>query len=146
MAKKQSFKQRHTTVNLDSIHISPKRQFEQAKSLEINDSVQSFNLNTESLVEKFNREEINKEFRKKIKKYYLFKVNRTPCIQDLEEFITFNTDLNNEDLSSLADKDKDNLIYYKNKYRLLRLLRISCFVFWLLCFATDLLYFFVIRP
>lgn len=38
------------------------------------------NLNEESLLEKFNREEINKEFRKRIKKYYIFKVIKTPCI------------------------------------------------------------------
>jgi hypothetical protein len=50
-------------------------------------------LNEESLLEKFNREEINKEFRKRIKKYYIFKVIKTPCIQDLAEYITFNTDL-----------------------------------------------------
>jgi len=37
-------------------------------------------LNEESLLEKFNREEINKEFRKRIKKYYIFKVIKTPCI------------------------------------------------------------------
>ena len=50
-------------------------------------------LNEESLLEKFNREEINKEFRKRIKKYYIFKVIKTPCIQYLAEYITFNTDL-----------------------------------------------------
>jgi len=73
---------------------------------------EDYDFNQESLLEQFNRQEINKEFRKKTKKYYLFRVNRTPCIQDLEEFIMFNTDLNNEALSSMADKHKDNLIYY----------------------------------
>lgn len=37
-------------------------------------------LNQESLLEKINRDEVNKEFRKHIKKYYLFEVKQTPCI------------------------------------------------------------------
>ena len=47
-----------------------------------NDSEEKANdsLNEEFLLDKFNREEINKEFRKKFKKYYLFKVLKTPCV------------------------------------------------------------------
>lgn len=40
-------------------------------------------LNEEKARENINQEEINKEFRKRFKKYYLFRVKRTPCIEDL---------------------------------------------------------------
>ena len=39
-----------------------------------------YDFTKESLLEKFNRQELNKEFRKKMKKQYLFEVKRTPCI------------------------------------------------------------------
>jgi hypothetical protein len=69
--------------------------------------------NKESAYYEFNREEINKEFRKGIKKYYLFEVKKTPCIQDLEEFIIFKTKLQSEEAQD--DMAKDDLIYYSNK-------------------------------
>lgn len=97
------------------------------------------------MLEKFNREEVNKEFRKNIKKYYIFKVLKTPCIVDLAEYITFNTDLQNEDLSSLADKNKDNLIYYKMKKDFFKILEKVSIVAWLICYLVDLAYFFVLR-
>ena len=53
--------------------------------------------NQEPFLDKFNREECNKEFRKGIKKYYLFKVKKTPCVDDMNDLISFNTNLLNED-------------------------------------------------
>ena len=100
-------------------------------------------LNQESLLEEINREEVNKEFRKHIKKYYLFEVKKTPCIQDLAEYITFNTDLLHEDQSSLADKDKNDLIYYNNKKRFEEAVARTSLVLWILCLLTDLAYYFI---
>jgi hypothetical protein len=98
----------------------------------------------ESLLEKFNREELNKEFRKKIKKYYFFKVKKTPCIQDLEEYIMFNTNLNwRKDLTALADKGKDDLIYYSNRIWFKNGVERFYTINWIICFMLDLIYFVV---
>lgn len=98
----------------------------------------------ESLLEKFNREELNKEFRKKITKYYFFKVKKTPCIQDLEEYIMFNTNLNwRKDRTALADMGKDDLIYYSNRVWFKNGFERFYTISWTLCFLLDIIYFIV---
>ena len=63
----------------------------------------------------------------------------------MAEYITFNTDLrSNEEQSSLADKDRDNLIYYKLKKQFLRTLERVSIACWICCFVSDATYYFLL--
>lgn len=102
-------------------------------------------VNEDQARERFNLEEINKEFRRSYKKYNLFKVTRSPCIQDLNEYISFYTDLKTEDYqSSMADKNKDNLIYYTHKKAFNSQLTNFSLGIWLTSVVADIVYFFVL--
>ena len=51
--------------------------------------------------------------------------------------------MQNEDQSSLADKDKNDLIYYNNKERFAKVMERTSLVLWVLCLLTDVAYFFI---
>jgi hypothetical protein len=101
-------------------------------------------MNQESLIENFNREECNKELRKGYKKAFLFKVIKSPCIGDLGDLIAFNTDQNKEekgDQTSLANRDKDKLIYYKNRQIIISQFNKVSIISWIICWIIDIIYY-----
>ena len=73
----------------------------------------------------------------------MFKVIYTPCIQDLNDYIIFNTDLGDEVMTAQVDKNKDSLIYYINRGYAISYTKKTVFGFWIVCFIVDILRYFL---
>jgi len=61
---------------------------------------------------------------------------------DLQDLITYNTYVHQEDdQTAMADRDKDKLIYYKNRKSLNSFFDRVTSISWLICWLVDIIYY-----
>ena len=87
-------------------------------------------------------QELNREFKRKLRKQYLFVVTRTPCIYHIENFMFFARDLQGDNLAK-ALKDDKQISYYHNKLIVMNFGSQMLLYCRMLTLVSDLIYFLV---